>query len=225
MYLNWKKKVAKKGKDGIKLPKIPAQGAQAQATSPNKVTSAAAPVKSGSSAGTPATANIQPNGTGIRSISLKGLARSVQSTSDSRATTTQKVAEVQDVIDPSWNDPVTQQKVDELWQKYAASIQRSNPRLHSIFTNHQPKLKGEHDLILFVKNQTQVVEIQKERVNFLNAMKRRLRNAQLQLIVEVSAEASDGKQKAYTAADKFKLMVEKNPLLVELKKQFGLDLE
>ena len=171
------------------------------------------------------TANAQLNVKGLKSISLKNLAKSVQSISDSRTTTSKKVVEVLEVIDPSWNDPVTQEKVDELWLKYAASIQRSNPRLHSIFTNHQPKLKGEHNLILYVKNQTQVAEIQKERVTFLSAMKRRLRNAQLQLTVEVSVEASDGKQKAYTAADKFKLMVEKNPLLGELKKQFGLDIE
>jgi len=172
------------------------------------------------------TTTTQPTGTGLKSISLKNLAKRVQSTPDSRtATNAKKVEEVLDVIDPSWNDPVTQEKVDELWHKYAASIQRGNPRLHSIFMNHQPKLKGDHDMILFVKNQTQVAEIQKERGTFLSAMKRKLRNAQLQLTVEVSVEASEGKQKAYTAADKYKLMVEKNPLLGELKKQFGLDIE
>ncbi|MBI9064991.1 MAG: hypothetical protein JEZ14_23590 [Marinilabiliaceae bacterium] len=168
----------------------------------------------------------QPTGTGLKSISLKNLAKRVQSIPDSRTTTAaKKVEEVLDVIDPSWNESFTQEKVDELWRKYAASIQRGNPRLHSIFMNHQPKLKGKHDLVLYVKNQTQVAEIQKVRVTFLSAMKRKLRNAQLQLMVEVSTEASEGKQKAYTAVDKFKLMVEKNPVLGELKKQFGLDFE
>ena len=163
---------------------------------------------------------------GIKSISLKNLAKRVQSAPDSRTTNTaKKVEEVRDVIDPSWNEPISQDKVDELWRKYAASIQQGNPRLHSIFMNHQPKLKGDHDLVLYVKNQTQVAEIQKERGTFLSAMKRKLRNALLQLTVEVSAEASEGKQKAYTAVDKFKLMVEKNPVLGELKKQFGLDFE
>jgi hypothetical protein len=32
-------------------------------------------------------------------------------------------------------------------------------------------------------------------------------------------------RRAYTASDKFKLMLEKNPALIKLKQQFGLDLE
>ncbi len=41
----------------------------------------------------------------------------------------------------------------------------------------------------------------------------------------VIIQPEDEPQKAFTATDKFKLMIEKNPVLGEMKTKFGLDLD
>lgn len=206
------------------MPKVPAEGFQPQANSTNTTASVAPGAAPQGTTTRPAQTITQSNGKGLRSISLKGLAKSVQTKANSTSSKS-KTEEVVDFVDPTWNDPVTQEKIETQWRKYAASIAHHNPRLHSIFMNHIPKLNGEHELVLKVKNETQVAEIQKERSRFFIALKKALHNAHLKLIVEVSTEEVEGEQKAYTAAEKFKQMLDKNPVLGELKKQFGLDLE
>jgi hypothetical protein len=43
--------------------------------------------------------------------------------------------------------------------------------------------------------------------------------------LEIKVSEIVGEIKAYKPADKFKLMAEKNPALLELKKRFDLDIE
>ena len=55
--------------------------------------------------------------------------------------------------------------------------------------------------------------------------KKALQNANFELFIEIVMVEDDDTQKAYTSADKFKLMLEKNPALIKLKQQFSLDLD
>lgn len=57
----------------------------------------------------------------------------------------------------------------------------------------------------------------------LDALRNILKNKQTQLELKVSASHTE--IKAYKPIDKFKLMAEKNPNLLELKKRFDLDIE
>jgi DNA polymerase-3 subunit gamma/tau len=71
-------------------------------------------------------------------------------------------------------------------------------------------------------------EVQKEMLvgikqDMLDDLRKLAHNKQLQLEIKVSAIS--GEIKAYKPADKFKLMAEKNPALLELKKRFDLDIE
>ncbi len=50
-----------------------------------------------------------------------------------------------------------------------------------------------------------------------------LKNKQTQLEIKVMETVEN--LKAYKPLDKFKLMAEKNPMLLELKKRFDLDIE
>lgn len=71
-------------------------------------------------------------------------------------------------------------------------------------------------------------EVQKEMLvgikqDMLDDLRKLASNRQLQLEIKVSEII--GEIKAYKPADKFKLMAEKNPALLELKKRFDLDIE
>lgn len=125
----------------------------------------------------------------------------------------------------SWNEVITQEALAETWRKYSMNYQNTNPRLYSILDNHKPALVGEKQLKILLRNKTQENELLKEKSVITGYLKRSLRNAHLSLEFEVSTSEIEGPKKAFTVADKFKLMVEKNPALMQFKKEFGLDLE
>lgn len=125
----------------------------------------------------------------------------------------------------SWNDVVTQERLDESWRKYSKDYQNTNPRLYSILDNHTPTLVGEKQLKILLRNKTQENELLKEKSVITGFLKRSLKNAHLTLDFEIASSDNAGPKKAFTVADKFKLMAEKNPALMDFKKEFGLDLE
>ena len=89
--------------------------------------------------------------------------------------------------------------------------------------NHIPVIMDESVVLLKLKNQMQESEIQKDKISIFNFLKRELKNAGLSLEIEMIKVEETG-QKAYTSTDKFRLMMEKNPSLKDLKDKFDLDL-
>ncbi|MBN2167015.1 MAG: hypothetical protein JW717_12110 [Marinilabiliaceae bacterium] len=89
--------------------------------------------------------------------------------------------------------------------------------------NHIPVIMDETVVLLKLKNRMQADEIQKEKNSIFIYLKTQLKNANLSLEIEFLKE-EEGTTKAFTSSDKFKLMMEKNPSLLELKNRFDLDL-
>jgi DNA polymerase III subunit gamma/tau len=86
------------------------------------------------------------------------------------------------------------------------------------------KIRFANETILIELNN----EVQKEMLitikqDMLDELRRIVENKQTQLEIKVSEIV--GETKAYKPVDKFKLMVDKNPALLELKKRFDLDIE
>ncbi len=75
-----------------------------------------------------------------------------------------------------------------------------------------------------LKNETQEVELLKEKGNLFGFLKKELRNARLQLEIEYIRE-ENGPPRAYTSADKYKVLAEKNPALDKLRNMLNLDIE
>ncbi|TRX70515.1 hypothetical protein [Carboxylicivirga sp. M1479] len=78
---------------------------------------------------------------------------------------------------------------------------------------------------MVLRNKTQEYELHKERSNILSFLRRSLRNANISLDFEISVEEESGTRKAFTVADKYKVMTEKNPALAKFRKEFNLDIE
>jgi hypothetical protein len=156
-------------------------------------------------------------------VSLKNLAQKVQQQGVAQPKQVEK-QQKEEPIDLSWNDPFDQDKLDEVWRRYTRQHDAS-PRLHTIYKNHPPKLIKERSLLVKLRNQTQQYELNKERSNILSYLRRSLRNAGIELNFEISQEEDKNANKAFTVADKYKVMSEKNPALALFRKQFNLDLE
>ncbi|WP_262327732.1 hypothetical protein [Carboxylicivirga litoralis] len=83
----------------------------------------------------------------------------------------------------------------------------------------------ENKLLIKLRNKTQEHELGKERSTITSFLRRNLKNARIQLSFEISQDEDNGPKKAFTVADKYKVMSEKNPALALFRKEFNLDLE
>ena len=66
--------------------------------------------------------------------------------------------------------------------------------------------------------------LNEEKSNILGFLKKSLINNSIQLNIIIK-DLEKQEIKAYTPEDKFKEMAEKNPILLEMKDQFGLELD
>ncbi|TCO09233.1 hypothetical protein [Natronoflexus pectinivorans] len=97
--------------------------------------------------------------------------------------------------------------------------------MFTILNNHLPQIEKDHTINLELSSPVQEVEIEKNRDSIMLFLKKELHNSLLSLKVKVAEHQASPQEKVFTAADKFKVMMEKNPALAMLKQQFNLDLE
>lgn len=127
-------------------------------------------------------------------------------------------------VDPQWNTPVSEESLKSAWLGYAARIETSNSRLFSILNNHIPSLQKGNVVYLELINTMQETEMMREKTALFKYLKTTLKNARLSL--EIAFKKEENIQvKAFTASDKFKVMMDKNPALADLSRLFDLDLE
>jgi DNA polymerase-3 subunit gamma/tau len=165
------------------------------------------------------------SGKKLKSFSIKKLS-SLQQTSEqsSNIQGNQPHSGIDSEIDPSWDNDVTPEMLQKAWANYAQTIESKNPRLFSMLMAHSPRLKGKHAVVFPLQNETQEVELVREKGPLMRFLRKELKNARLQLEVEYVREESEP-TKAFTAADKYKLLVQKNPVLDKLRDALNLDLE
>jgi DNA polymerase-3 subunit gamma/tau len=123
------------------------------------------------------------------------------------------------------NEPVTQQKLATVWTFYANKIKADNMRLYSILTSHAPQLQQENIIFVELASSMQEDELLKEKPVMMTFLKNELQNTQLELRTDVRKDDSKVPGKAFTAADKLEVMIQKNSALALLKQHFNLDLD
>jgi DNA polymerase III subunit gamma/tau len=82
---------------------------------------------------------------------------------------------------------------------------------------------SENLITLTVNNETQREVLQNIRQDFLDEIRKKLKNNNINLQLNISEQAVQ--TKAYKPADIFREMTEKNPALLELKKRFDLEID
>jgi DNA polymerase-3 subunit gamma/tau len=86
------------------------------------------------------------------------------------------------------------------------------------------KLKSENTIEVTLDNKVQEEVLNDEKTNLLGYLKTQLENDKISITVEVTPLKEED-MKAYTAEDKFKKMVKKNPNLMDLKNKFDLEID
>lgn len=129
-----------------------------------------------------------------------------------------------DVVDSSWANEVTLEGLQEAWNGFVEKL-RKNDRLALVATMSLgiPELRG-RQVVYAVNNPLQREQMDGLRTEILIHLKSELRNAQLELHVEMEEQNREEKKAFLSDKDRYNLMVEKNPALDKLRKALDLDL-
>lgn len=123
------------------------------------------------------------------------------------------------------NNPVEPQQLISTLKSFAEKLQKDGRRQFAVtLSRHEPILIGESIIEILVDNAIQAAEIQENKNELLLWMKTGLSNNSIEINHRV-VNLMEVKSVAYTPAEKFVKMAEKNPDLNLLKQQFDLELD
>ena len=120
------------------------------------------------------------------------------------------------------NNPFTADQLIDAWVGLRVHFQ-GEERLLAMLANYQPTLVNEELCRITVANPWQKQEFAKFGKKVMDLIRDALQNDLLKLQVDVAE--FDRSTKAYTAAEKYKLLVKQNPHLADLKTRMNLQLE
>ena len=117
----------------------------------------------------------------------------------------------------------SQEKLEKVWLYYTESIAGQYPNFYSILSTRKPMLKENFVIELQLDNRAQEMTLNERRADLLDFLRGEMRNQKIQ--VETNLVETLGHSKPYTAEDKYRTMVEKNPELKTLRESLDLELE
>ena len=120
------------------------------------------------------------------------------------------------------NRPFTADQLRDAWVGLAAT-HTEELRLKQLMENYIPKLKAENTAEIQMPNPWQMKEMQKALPTLLIQMRQKLHNKDLQ--ITVIQEEYTQEQMAFTAEEKYAVMVEQNPALAQLKEKLDLQID
>ena len=128
------------------------------------------------------------------------------------------------LIDPTWNEEVTLASLVKAWKGFVEKL-REDDRLALTATMSigDPELRG-LQAVYTVNNPLQREQMDGLRTEVLIHLKTNLKNAGLELHLEMREQALEERKAFLSDKDRYDLMVEKNPALDKLRKALDLDL-
>lgn len=116
----------------------------------------------------------------------------------------------------------TEEAMIGAWQEYTQQLgDAGDYNLHSHLSMGVPVLEG-NLLHLQFPNNTIKTEVERARHKLLGFLREKLRNYEIDLSIEVNE--AEVKRYAYTPKEKFEKLMEKNPLIDKLRKEFDLEI-
>jgi DNA polymerase-3 subunit gamma/tau len=117
----------------------------------------------------------------------------------------------------------SQEQLDKVWAYYTESIARQYPNFYSILTSRKPVLKEDSVIDLVLYNKVEDLSFQPKKPDLLDFLRTELRN--FKISVNVIIEENGDVSKPYTADEKYRAMIAKNPTLKDLKDKLDLEVE
>ena len=128
------------------------------------------------------------------------------------------------VIDESWSDEVDEVGVRKAWDAFVQRL-RDEDRISVVATMAQEKPSLQGLVVTFpVHNPLQREQVDELKTEMLVHLKTTLKNAGLQLKVEMKETPAEEKMAFLSDRERYDMMVEKNPQLDKLRQALDLDL-
>ena len=128
------------------------------------------------------------------------------------------------VIDESWSDEVDEAGVRKVWDAFVQRL-RDEDRISVVATMAQEKPSLQGLVVTFpVHNPLQREQVDELKTEMLVHLKTTLKNAGLQLKVEMKETPAEEKMAFLSDRERYDMMVEKNPQLDKLRQALDLDL-
>lgn len=118
--------------------------------------------------------------------------------------------------------PVDSDLLGKVWKELAFEVSKDHPDLGSTLAAGLPVIGEEFTLQFEVKNAIQKDKLDAQRTELVPVIRERLGNRFINLNVVVNPDKFDDRKPA-TPVEKFTLLAEKNPVVKDLQKKFGLE--
>ncbi len=111
------------------------------------------------------------------------------------------------------------------WKDFAASVEKSQPRIHATLINNLPEVKPDGTLLVTLNSEAQrdhfVRHIRSRLIDYMSGL---TSGGPIEIEARVEEIAGNGKR-IYTEQDKLDYLMKKNPELGKLKSRFNLDFD
>jgi DNA polymerase-3 subunit gamma/tau len=157
----------------------------------------------------------------IPSFSLKDAIKGEPQTKEASDTTPppQHIAEPEPV--KFENKAFTQNQLNEAWLKFAETLKTEDPRMFSTLSAQTPLLVENFAIELTLINLLQEEAVLKLKPQIVTFLKKELDNNNIDL--KTIIKEPENSQKFFNDKERFEFMSQKNPNLLKIKQQFGLD--
>ena len=121
------------------------------------------------------------------------------------------------------SDSFNEEQMLAFWNTYVEMLENKGKyNLAAILKIDTPKLAENYTIKLEFPNSTNKIEVERQQFDILQFLRKSLNNYEISL--DISVNETLEKKYAYTAEDKYKKLIKKNPALDNLKQTFNLDL-
>ena len=121
------------------------------------------------------------------------------------------------------NNPFTEDRFNDAWTGLKTYFGKEDSRLRNVVSFYQPVLHNQQSATLELPNQWELEEVKKALPRIHAYLHQQLKNDQLTLSLKVAQYTHE--QRAFTAEERYKVMLEENAALNTFKEQFALQID
>ena len=136
--------------------------------------------------------------------------------------TTEPIAPAAEQKTEEANAPFTADQLKDAWTGLSRSL-KDEPRLVQLIEVYSPVLRSQAEAEIQMPNPWQLEEMRRALPSLVDQMRKELHNSHLTIHATLAEFSQE--QLAVTAEEKYKLMIEANPFLNELKDQLSLQID
>jgi DNA polymerase-3 subunit gamma/tau len=126
------------------------------------------------------------------------------------------------VLDMNLKNPFTVDQLKQYWNEFAQKLKQEKRDIeYSIIANRELVMDEHFTIFIKLDNGVQLDQLNTFNVEMMGFLRKSLKNNHVLLRAEVSA--TEAKKVIYTSEDKFKYLLEKYPILDDLKRRLGLE--